>query len=435
MSVAGAAVASRPHQQRRILIVGHTFPPDPASVGQHVADVARELARRGYEVLVITSASGYEDPSIRYPLRETVDVGNGRSYRVRRLSFAGFGKKRIYLRVFGIASFQLQVLFRLLSTGRVAGIFFSSSPPLAGVSAGIANMLRGVPIAYWAMDLIPDELLVMGKLSETSPVARILEAGNRFFLRRSALIVALDRFMEQRLLRRGDFSSRMLVMPPWPHESPHESPEDSAPVDQATNPFRVAHGLVGKRVIMYSGNHSPANPLRTLLDAAVTFKDDDRLRFVFVGGGSGKKEVNDCIAAHGLTNMLSLPYQPISELRYSLSAGDVHVVSLGERMAGVIHPCKVYGAMALGRPILYVGPAPSHISDLLAANGSGWHVAHGDVEGMRAKIATILSHTDAELSSMGAAGASAVREGLTQEILLNRLVDRLVQAFPLATRS
>ena len=133
--------------------------------------------------------------------------------------------------------------------------------------------------------------------------------------------------------------------------------------------------------------------------------------------------------------MLSLPYQPISELRYSLSAGDVHVVSLGERMAGVIHPCKVYGAMALGRPILYVGPAPSHISDLLAANGSGWHVAHGDVEGMRAKIATILSHTDAELSSMGAAGASAVREGLTQEILLNRLVDRLVQAFPLATRS
>src|SRR5437762_11223864 len=38
---------------------------------------------------------------------------------------------------------------------------------------------------------------------------------------------------------------------------------DALPIfDQATNPFRVKHGLVGKRVIMYSGNHSPANPLK-----------------------------------------------------------------------------------------------------------------------------------------------------------------------------
>ena len=68
---------------------------------------------------------------------------------------------------------------------------------------------------------------------------------------------------------------------------------------------------------------------------------------------------------------MSLPYQPIAELKYSLTAADVHVVSLGEGMVGIIHPCKVYGAMTAGRPILFLGPRPSHVSDLLEAARPG----------------------------------------------------------------
>ena len=53
--------------------------------------------------------------------------------------------------------------------------------------------------------------------------------------------------------------------------------------------------LIGKFVIMYSGNHSPSNPLTTILDAVVQLKDDSNLRFLFVGGGTGKKEVEQYI--------------------------------------------------------------------------------------------------------------------------------------------
>src|SRR5204863_7909491 len=111
---------------------------------------------------------------------------------------------------------------------------------------------------------------------------------------------------------------------------------------------------------MYSGNHSPSNPLATLLHAAVHFKDDPTLRFLFVGGGLGKKEVEAVIAEHQLMNALSLPYQPLADLRYSLSAADIHVVSLGLDMVGIIHPCKIYGAMAVAKPTLSFGPRPSH---------------------------------------------------------------------------
>jgi colanic acid biosynthesis glycosyl transferase WcaI len=426
----GSSSEKTPARRRRIVVISQTFVPDPASVGQHMTDVARELARRGYEVRVYASARGYEDPTAQYPRREFMDAGGGRGVDVRRLPLASFGKKSILIRVFGTASFHLQVLWHLLLTPRVAGIFFSTSPPLVGVMACVAQALRGMPIVYWAMDLNPDQLIVMGKLRENSLTARFLEAANRLILRRSALIVALDRFMQGRLLTRGDFADKMLVMPPWPHDENIDATDPSKETASSVNPFREKHGLAGKCVIMYSGNHSPANPLSTLLEAAVEFKNDDRVRFVFVGGGAGKKEVDACIRQHGLTNMLSLPYQPLADLKYSLAAADVHVVSMGQHMAGIIHPCKIYGAMSVARPVLYLGPSPSHVSDILEAHGCGWQVSHGDVAAMKQRIEAILALPPADLQRMGQAAQQALRGSLSQEILLKRLGDRLEQVFP-----
>lgn len=385
-----------------------------------MADVARELARRGFEVRVYTSERGYEDPTVRYPRREVIEP----DVDIRRLPLASFGKQNLFTRAIGTASFQLQVLWHQLFTPSVAGIFFSTSPPLVGVTACIAGALRGIPIAYWAMDLNPDQLIAMGKLEPNGLTARVLEAANRLILSRSSLIVALDRFMQQRLLERGDFADKILVMPPWPHQD-----ETSEPAAQAANPFRAAHGLTGKRVIMYSGNHSPSNPLTTLLEAAVAFKNDDRVRFLFVGGGTGKQQVEACIAEHDLTNTLSLPYQPLADLKHSLSAADVHVVSMGNEMAGIIHPCKIYGAMAVGRPILYLGPSPSHVSDILSVDGCGWQVSHGDMEGMKQRIQTILTTPAEELQRMGEAAQRAVRARLSQRILLERMGNRLEDTF------
>ena len=60
---------------------------------------------------------------------------------------------------------------------------------------------------------------------------------------------------------------------------------------------------------MYSGNHSPSNPLSTLLEAARRLRDEPRMVFLFVGGGAGKREVEDAMA--GCPNVRSLPYEPL----------------------------------------------------------------------------------------------------------------------------
>jgi hypothetical protein len=179
---------------------------------------------------------------------------------------------------------------------------------------------------------------------------------------------------------------------------------------------------------MYSGNHSPSNPLRTLLDAAVRLKDDATIRFLFVGGGSGKKEVETYIREHNLTNAMSLPYQPLAELRYSLGAADVHVVSLGQDMVGIIHPCKIYGAMAVGRPILYFGPRPSHITDLLDRHDFGVTVPHGDVDGAVAAIRGFRGADAAVLRNKGNEARILLERDLSQSILCAGFCDRLEEA-------
>jgi len=400
---------------KTLLVFSQVFRPDPASVGQHMTDVAVGMARRGHRVLVYTSRRGYENPSIRYPKREVYE-----GVEIRRLSFAGFGKKNLLIRAFGTGMFMLQAIFLALFTPRLKGIFFSTSPPLIGFAAALAKIVRRVPIVYWAMDLNPDQLIAMGKIKERSAAARFLEWANRFILRRSDLIYALDRFMAQRLLQRGDLAKKMVIMPPWPHEGHMHTPSD-----QSTNPFRIQHGLAGKFVFMYSGNHSPANPLKTLLDAAVRLKDRDDVRFVFVGGGLGKKEVEACIAQHQLPNVLSLPYQPIESLGESLSAADIHVVSMGDNMVGIIHPCKIYGAMAIGRPILYLGPRPSHIADILNQQSCGWQVRHGDVDGCLKALEAILATDQTTRAAMGARAHAALQARYSQELLSTRFCDAL----------
>ena len=119
-------------------------------------------------------------------------------------------------------------------------------------------------------------------------------------------------------------------------------------------------------------------------------QEDPRLLVLCVGGGSGKEEVERMIAS-GVKNLRSLPYQPFDRIRYSLSAADVHVVSIGNDVVGIVHPCKVYGAMAVSRPILLLGPKHNHVSDLVERHKIGWHVEHGDEDGAQRALEQMLN--------------------------------------------
>jgi colanic acid biosynthesis glycosyl transferase WcaI len=377
-------------------------------------DVASEFARRGWRVTVLCSERGYENPNVRYPKAEVRD-----GVRIRRIALASFGKTNILLRVLGTASFLLQVFFRALMAERPSLMLYSTSPPMIGFVGALLKRIMGIPSVYWAMDLNPDQLVAMGKLRPGHAITRLLEWASRVTLRLSDYVVLMDRFMLERLQIRVPLDGKVDIIPPWPHESHVET------VPHESNWFREKYRLQGKFVIMYSGNHSPANPLETLLQAMLRLKDDPRILFAFIGGGIQKKEVQAFVAQHNIANALLLPYQPIESLAFSLSAADAHVVSLGREMVGIVHPCKVYGAMTVGRPILFLGPRPSHVSDLLDEHGFGHHVSHGDVDGCLLAIERMVSTPSADLVFMGNVARRVLADSLSQQMLCGRMCDRM----------
>lgn len=400
------------------LIISQVYVPDPAAVGQHIAEAAEEMARRGYRVVVYASARGYDDPSKKYPSRET---RNG--VDVRRLPLSSFGKSSIAVRLLAQWIFLLQALVRGLFTRGLVGMMVSTSPPFCGVAGVIISFLRGVPVKYWLMDLNPDQMVALKKLREGSVPVRVFDMFNRWILRRATDVVVLDRFMGERVQKKLDVAGKTHTMPPWPHKDEVEN------LPHGENHFRKQHVPEGCFCVMYSGNHSPANPIKTLLDAAERLQSDPRLLVMCIGGGGGKKEVEDKVNA-GVKNIRSMPYQPFDQIRFSLSAADVHVVSIGNDVVGIVHPCKVYGAMAVSRPILLLGPNPSHVSDLIEKHRIGWHVSHGDVDRCEAVLREMMATPREELEAMGRRAAEVIAGSLSKESLMRRFCDVLQKGLP-----
>jgi glycosyltransferase involved in cell wall biosynthesis len=383
---------------RVLLVITQVYVPDPAAVGQHIADVAEEMARRGWRVLVYTSRHGYDDPAVSFPRRESL-----RGVDVRRLPFSSFGKSSIAVRLVGQALFMAQAVLRSVMLRRIDAILVSTSPPFAGFGGAVISLFRRAALTWWVMDINPDQMVASGRLSSQSLVARVFDFMNRVTLRQARHVIVLDRFMRERILAKRAVAEKVAIIGPWAHEDKLDA------VPRVGNPFRERHGLANSFVVMYSGNHGFQTPLATLLAAAKRLESVPELKFLLVGGGVLKKEIDAMVERYRPPNVMSLPYQPIDAIRYSLSAADVHVVSVANEGVGVVHSCKIYGAMAVGRPVLALGPRESHAADIVAREEIGWMCEHGDVDGLVTILRKLPEIPRETLDAMGARAKDAVR--------------------------
>lgn len=347
------AKAIRPN---KILLLNQTFYPDVVATAQYLTDVALELKRRGHEVTVISGRRAYDESEKEFAGRE-----EWRGIHIRRVWASRFGKLAKWRRAVDFATFILSCCWRLLWLPRQDVTVALTSPPLISWIAAWFTRLRGGRFCYWVMDMNPDEAVAAGWLREESLVARGLESFSRFSLRTASRIVVLDRFMQERVLRKGVSAESISVISPW-------SLDEKVRFDTAgRESFRSEHDFGGRFAVMHAGNHSPCHPLDTLLDAAALLRGNQDILFCFQGGGSELAKVRQRADTEKLPNVVCLPYQPVEKLSAALSAADLHVVVMGDPFVGIIHPCKIYNALAVGAPILYLGPERSHVADILSS--------------------------------------------------------------------
>jgi glycosyltransferase involved in cell wall biosynthesis len=367
-------------------LLNQTFYPDVMATGQYLSELASALVKRGHAVTMVTGRQAYDNRQITFPQRE-----NWNAVEIYRVYSTGYSKKTKWRRAVDFGSFILSCCARLIMLSRHDVVIALTTPPLISFIGAWRAKLWRARFCYWVMDMNPDEAIAAGWLRADSVMGRILERMSRFSFRRADCIIALDRFMRDRIVAKGIAPEKIALIPPWSHD-------DEVRFDPVGRErFRKAHGLEGKFVVMYSGNHSPVHPLDTLLRAAEKLRDNPEIVFCFVGGGSefGKAESGKQKAENEnwKLKILCFPYQPLEQLAASLSAADLHVVVMGEAMLGLVHPCKIYNILAVGSPVLYIGPKPSHVTEILERLGDAYpwvSCSHGEATNAPAQILRLM---------------------------------------------
>lgn len=374
----------------RVVFVNRYYAPDLSATSQMLTDLAEALAAGGLEILVICSRQLYEDSEARLPVRETI-----RGVSVWRISTTRFGRGRLLGRALDYASFYVTATALLLRLVRPADILVvKTDPPLLSLTGALVRFFKGARLVNWLQDIFPE---VASRLA-LSPLPRALESilcrARDSSLRTAEANVVLGSRMRDYLASRGIESRCILISENWADE------RALYPMCAQQSVLRQRLGLTDRFVVAYSGNLGRAHDADTLLQAALLLQSQRDLVFLMIGGGARMRALEEQARRRGLDNVLFVPYQPRDALNDSLAAGDVHLVSLLPQLEGLIVPSKVYGILAVGRPVVFIGDPEGEVSQLVRAAGAGVGVADG--HGLRTALLRLRDQR-AERDGMGEA--------------------------------
>jgi glycosyltransferase involved in cell wall biosynthesis len=238
--------------------------------------------------------------------------------------------------------------------------------------------IKGGKVINWLQDLFPEIAQRLGVFPGPGGLARLIASWRDMALRAAQVNVVISARMKHYLAGRGVNNTQLI--PNWSHE------ELITPLAHADNPLRQAWGLTDKFIVGYSGNFGRAHEFSEIIEAMTLLSAHPGIYFLFIGEGAALQQLTADIEKQGLTNASFKPYQPREALRYSLGAIDLHLVSLKAGMEDLVLPSKLYGVLAAGRPVAFIGDKEGDMAKLVAAEGIGFAIEHGDGAGLAEKI-------------------------------------------------
>lgn len=294
-------------------------------------------------------------------------------------------------------------IYSLLGSRSDANIYLSQ-PPLIPLLGYLLKVTRSQPYYCVVMDVQPQVSVALGAFSEHSLVNRLLERVALLSWRHAKAVIVIGRCMREELHQFGIELAQLKYVPNWANEA------EIQPVDLADNKLVQDKGWSDKFIVLYAGNIGVPQYFDDLLEVATQTQDKADLIFVFIGGGTRKKMLEEYAAQHNLRNVI---FEPFLHNEYSLSeilsAGSCHFISLKDDIAGLAVPSKTYGVLAAGRPIIYQGNASGEIARMIVEEGNGITVPCGQSGALRDAI--LFHYDNPELATEFGDKARLLSEG------------------------
>jgi glycosyltransferase involved in cell wall biosynthesis len=122
--------------------------------------------------------------------------------------------------------------------------------------------------------------------------------------------------------------------------------------------------------------------VETLLEVARAFINEPAYAFLIIGRGDRYHAIQSIIDKEGLTNCQLMPFQPDAEIQNSLSAADLAVVILDEKVASSSIPSKTYNLLAVGAAFMVIGSEQAELAGFVKDYQVGQSFSQSDLQGM-----------------------------------------------------
>jgi glycosyltransferase involved in cell wall biosynthesis len=158
------------------------------------------------------------------------------------------------------------------------------------------------------------------------------------------------------------------------------------------NPLRKEWNIGERFTILYVGNFGLGHDMEAIAGAVEQLKNEDDIRWLFIGEGKTKPILEERVRACGAKNVTISGYQTREQLPDVLDVGDAHLVTLLPGWEGLILPSKFFSVLAAGKPVLWVGPENSECVTILNENQCGYQSKPGDGDALAREIQYLSAH-------------------------------------------
>jgi len=332
----------------RLLVLNQYYWPGVEATAQLLTELCEALAEE-CEVKVVTGVlHGHEDEPRRL-------VHNG--VEVVRVPSTSYERSKIFARAANYVSYLTNALRYGLRGERPDVVLCMTDPPIvADVALLVARRFRA-PLVVISQDVFP-EIAVQLKRLENPALMSLLRVLVRIYLRRADRLVAIGETMRRRLEEKGAPPDRVRVIPNWV-DTTRLTPQEK------NNAWARETGFAEKFVVMHSGNVGHAQDLDSLVRSATFLRDLDDLLIAIIGTGARHAELVSLAELLEVEQVKFRYYEPRHLLAQSLSAADVHVVGLAPGLAGYVVPSRLYGILAVARPVIVAADAESETAQVV----------------------------------------------------------------------
>lgn len=372
----------------RILIYSYNYYPEPIGIAPLMTELAEGLVKRGHQVRVVTAMPNYPERQIYEGYRGKwflTEYKNG--VQIQRSYVWIRPQPNLIDRILLDASFVVTSFLPAL-VGWRPDVILSTSPSLpVCVPAALLGWLRACPVVLNLQDILPEAAIHVGLL-KNKWLIKVFTALEKFAYHSATKIsVIADGFVEN-LLNKGVASAKIVQIPNWVDVN------FIRPLPKENNPFRAAHNLKGKFVLLYSGNIALTQGLETVIKAAAMLRHVQDIAFVIVGESKGLQRLQQECLNCGADNVLLLPFQPREYLPQMLAAADVGLVVQKQNVISFNMPSKIQVLLASGRALIGSVPENGTAARAIRQSGGGCVVPPEDPQALATAILDLYQHPE-----------------------------------------